>query len=268
MDRFGACRSSKIGVKTLIRLHGEGDGETLYSVYSNERLFAVVDLMEGIEGSQFEVLRYKEVKKNGVPLQQIRVVLDEGEARSAAGALQFFKGKISMKTKPGEGGAASEILRKAVTGILANESLVKQPLMLPVYSGEGEIYLKPSFHHYLLLWLEQEEIIVNEKVFLACDTTISVSPVRIKLPETDDKDKVLLEMKLSGTGACVLELPVSPQEIMRLPIAEEKIQLEGSHAVLRKGKVQHSVTGQGNDSITHHFSGTGEVWITPTKGVG
>jgi uncharacterized protein (AIM24 family) len=241
----------------------------MYSVYTNDRLFAVVDFMEGIEGSQFEILQYKEVKKSGAPLQQIRIVLNEGEARSAAGVLQFFKGNISMKTKPGEGGAASEILRKAVTGILAKESLVKQPLMLPVYSGEGEIYLKPSFQHYLLIWMEQEEIVVDEKVFLACDTTIRVSPVRIKLPEAGDKENpVLLEMKLSGTGACVLELPVPPQEVMRLPINNEKMQLEGSYALLRKGAVQHSVTGPNRDSLTHHFSGTGEVWIAPTKGAG
>ncbi|MFS8514997.1 MAG: AIM24 family protein, partial [Planifilum fulgidum] len=187
----------------------------MYSVYSNDRLFAVVDLMEGIEGSRFELLEYKEVKKSGTPLRQIRIVLNEGEARSAEGALQFFKGNLAVKTKPGKGGTASEILRKAMTGILANESLVKQPLMLPVYSGEGEIYLKPSFHHYQLLWMEREEIIVDENVFFACDATISVSPVRIKLPASDGKeDKVLLQAKLSGTGACVLQLPVSPQEIM------------------------------------------------------
>jgi uncharacterized protein (AIM24 family) len=240
----------------------------LYSVYSNERLFAVVDLMEGIEGSRFEILEYKEVKKSGAPLRQIRIVLNEGEVRSAEGVLQFFKGNIGVKTKPGEGGAASEILRKAMTGILAKESLVKQPLMLPVYSGEGEIYLKPSFGHYQLLWMEREEIIVDENVFLACDATVSVSPVRIKLPASEGKeDKVLLQVKLSGTGACVLQLPVSPQEVMCLPVAEEKLQLEGSYAFLRKGAVQLSVTGKGKDSLSYHFSGTGEVWVAPTKDV-
>ena len=122
------------------------------------------------------------------------------------GCCQFFKGNLGMKTKPGEGGAASEILRKAMTGILAKESLVKQPFMLPVYSGEGEIYLKPSFHHYQLLWMEREEIVVDENVFLACDTTIGVSPVRIKLPASDERRTVLLQVKLSGTGACVLRV--------------------------------------------------------------
>ncbi|MBO2532793.1 Uncharacterized conserved protein, AIM24 family [Planifilum fulgidum] len=240
----------------------------MYSVYSNDRLFAVVDLMEGIEGSRFEILEYKEVKKSGTPLRQIRIVLNEGEARSAEGALQFFKGNLAVKTKPGEGGTASEILRKAMTGILANESLVKQPLMLPVYSGEGEIYLKPSYHHYQLLWLEREEIVVDEDVFVACDTTVGVSPVRIKLPASDEKEeKELLQVKLSGTGACVLRLPVSPQEIMCLPMAGEKMQLEGAYAFLRRGAVQLSVTGKEKDSLTYHFSGTGEVWVAPTKDV-
>lgn len=237
-------------------------------MYTNDRLFGVIDLMEGIEGNRFEILQYKEVKKSGAPLRQIRVVLNGGEVRSAVGALQFFKGNITVKNKPGEGGAATEILRKAVTGILAKDSLMKQPLILPVYNGEGEIYLKPSFRHYLLLWLEREEVIVDEKVFLACDTTISVSPVRMKLPASDDKeDKVLLQMKLFGTGACVLELPVAPEEIMRLPINGETIRLEGSYAILRRGSVQLSVTGQGKDPITYLFSGTGEVWIAPTKDV-
>ena len=237
-------------------------------MYANEQLFAVVDLMEGVGGSRYEILEYKEVKKNGAPLRQIRIVLNEGEARSAENVLQFFKGKIGVKIKPGEGGAAAEILRKAVTGILAKETLVKQPLMLPVYSGTGEIYLKPSYCHYQLLWLEREEIIVDEKVFLACDTTISVSPVRLKLPAPEGKEeKVILQRKLSGTGACVLRLPVSPQEIMCLPMAGEKMQLEGAYAFLRRGAVQLSVTGKEKDSLTYHFSGTGEVWVAPTKDV-
>ena len=46
------------------------------------------------------------------------------------------------------------------------------------------------------------------------------------------------------------------------------MQLEGSYAFLRKGAVQHSVTGKEEDSLTYHFSGTGEVWVAPTKGAG
>jgi hypothetical protein len=79
--------------------------------------------------------------QSGVQLRQIRIVLNEGEAMIESGLLHFMKGAISLENKIGGlGGLAKKMLANALT----NETTFK-----PTYKGKGEIWLEPTFGHFL-----------------------------------------------------------------------------------------------------------------------
>ncbi len=47
-------------------------------------------------------------------------------------------------------------------------------MMKPVYKGTGEVYLEPSFRHYLFMSLDNDSIIVDKGLFYCCSDTIEV----------------------------------------------------------------------------------------------
>ena len=70
-----------------------------------------------------------------------------------------MKGEIEIKTKTG-----------GVVGLgkkFLNSKLTGETMFKPTYEGTGEIFLEPSFGHFALIELEDEEIIVDDGLFYA-----------------------------------------------------------------------------------------------------
>ena len=78
-----------------------------------------------------------------------------------------MKGNIEVKNKTG---GIIGFGKKIISSKLTGETAFK-----PTYSGSGEIFLEPSFGHFALIELEDDEIIVSDNMFYACEEGIDVN---------------------------------------------------------------------------------------------
>lgn len=238
-----------------------------------EKLFEVVESIQG-PYSRFEILQYKELQlpnhfyaqKSGIRLKQIRIKLNNGTIMMEAGALHFMKGNISAENPLG----GASIFKKLASSVLTKEKAFK-----PIYTGQGEIYLEPSFGHYLLYQLKDEEIIVDKGMFYCCDSTVKVGVAAQKnISSTAKGGEGFFQTKLSGTGIAVLTSPVPKDEIIKFQLENERLQVDGNFAILRSGNIQFTVTKStksiigsmtSGEGLLQTFTGTGQVWIAPTQ---
>jgi uncharacterized protein (AIM24 family) len=84
----------------------------------------------------------------------------------------------------------------------------------------------------------------------------------------------LFQTKVSGKGWVVLTTPVPPSEIHKVALNNEKLSVDGSFAILRKGNIDFKVeksskglfsTSVSGEGLLQTFTGTGEVWLCPTS---
>jgi len=148
------------------------DNMSVLETLENERVKIEVMRYDQLTGSDDPELSFKLFYhyRQGARLKQVKLGLKKGQMKIEAGALHFMKGNVKMETPVKKG-----LLRNVGTGLLGGESVFK-----PVYSGVGEVWLEPSFKHYLLADLQGEEIIVDKGMFLACEEQMEVSAVAQK----------------------------------------------------------------------------------------
>ncbi|MEP6988137.1 MAG: AIM24 family protein, partial [Chloroflexota bacterium] len=87
----------------------------------------------------------------GIQLKHVRIRLHNASATLESGALYFMKGNIKIDAKAGGSGGWSGIAKGLASKVLANETFFR-----PLYSGTGEIYLEPSFSHYVIVKLKEK----------------------------------------------------------------------------------------------------------------
>ena len=243
----------------------------------------VLDSVE-TENVKIEVLEYNELKgskdprlskelyyvqKSGMSLKQIKVTLNGGGIITEAGALNFHKGNISSESNiGGVGGLAKKMIKNKLT----NESTFK-----PRYSGVGEVFLEPSFSHYIIVKLDGGSIVVDKGLFYCCDDSLEVGVASQKnISAGLFGGDGWFQTKISGTGACVLESPVPMNEVIKYQLDNERLQVDGNFALLRSGSVNFTVERStkgiagaltSGEGLMQTFEGTGIVWIAPTQPV-
>lgn len=205
----------------------------------------------------------------GVRLKQIKITLNGGSVVAEAGSLHFMKGHISMDSPMG----GIEGLAKK----LASNMLTKETMFKPRYTGKGEIYLEPTFGHFILMRLDNEEMIVDRGMFYVAESSIEVGVATQKnISAALFGGEGMFQTRLAGTGWCVLCSPVSPSEIIRYKLNNDRLCVDGNFALLRKGAINFSVERStksllgsftSGEGVLQTFSGTGEVWIAPTQSV-
>lgn len=243
----------------------------------------VADSLEA-SGVKFEVLTYRSLAgsdnlavadlihkahHSGVRLKQVRITLQNSEVILEAGALHFQQGDITIESKVGGvGGLFKKFMKKKLT----DEAAFK-----PTYKGSGTVYLEPSLGHYILLSLENEEIVADKGMFLACQSSVEVGVAKQQGLATGLLGgEGMFQTKLSGRGVCVLQCPVPLEEVIKIPLQNETLQVDGNFALLRKGDVAFTVQGAtkslvgsmtSGEGLLQTFHGTGEVWLAPTQSV-
>jgi uncharacterized protein (AIM24 family) len=211
--------------------------------------------------SKFQVLEFDELKgggdiatvsavdtmnKSGMRLRQVRIILQDSAVKLEQGALSYMKGSIDSKSA---GSRAVNFGKRFLNGKLGNDNLIDKI----TYEGNGEIFLEPSFGYFVLIELEDEEIIVEDGLFFACEDVIEVKSVT---------NGVKYETSYSGSGIVVLELPVPEEEVFKCKLYKDTLKVDGDFAVLRGKNIAHSIIGEENINV---YSGIGDVWILPTK---
>lgn len=199
--------------------------------------------------------------------KMIRIILNNTGVRTQAGALYYQIGDISCEAKLG---GVTGIVKQAFSGSVTNESIVK-----PLYKGHGEIWLEPSFKHYILMNLNDEEIIVDKGMFFCCSEGVSVRAVSQKnLSSAVLGGEGLFQIGLKGTGVVILESTVPQSEIVKYHITKNRVlKVDGNFAIARTEGVNFTVTKSdrsligsvcNGEGLLNTFSGDGYVWLAPT----
>ncbi|MDM0633260.1 AIM24 family protein [Clostridium perfringens] len=235
-----------------------------------DSVFQVLEYDSLKGGNSLELaVKLNQMKEANIKLRQVRIILEDSSVNIEKGALSYMRGPISMKNKIGGPiGLGKKLFSSKVTG----ESTFK-----PKYEGTGDIFLEPSFGHYALIELEDDEIIVDDGLFYACESSVEITAHMNKaLSSMVLGNEGVFQTKLSGNGIVVLEIPVPEEEVFKCKINNDVLKVDGNFAILRTGDIEFTVeksskslvsTATGGEGLLNVFRGTGEVWLIPTKSV-
>ena len=209
------------------------------------------------------------MREIGMTLKQVKIILEDSSVRLQSGALSYMKGRIDLRAGlSGIMGLGKKLISSKVTG----ESAIK-----PLYTGTGEIYLEPSFGHFALIELEDDEVIIDDGLFYACEEGIEVGAAMQKnISSAFFGNEGLFQTKLEGSGVAVLELPVPEYEIRRVVLINDTLKVDGNFALLRTGDIEFTVekssrsfigSAASGEGLVNVYRGTGEIWLMPTRDV-
>ncbi|MCI6692151.1 MULTISPECIES: AIM24 family protein [unclassified Clostridium] len=248
-------------MKNRMNMISEMKNESTFQILEYDNLQGAMDLNTA--------LQINLMKDSSIRLKQIRIILDDSEVKIEAGALSYMKGDIEIVNKTGGIiGLGKKFFSSKVTG----ESMFK-----PVLRGTGEVFLEPSFGHFTLIELEDEEIIIDDELFYACEEGIEVEPVMQKSISSMIFGKEgIYQTRLRGSGIVVLEIPVPEKEIFRCKLFRDVLKIDGNFAILRSGNIEFTVEKSGTtlvgtalngEGLLNVYRGTGEVWLVPTESI-
>lgn len=205
----------------------------------------------------------------GMRLKQVRITIRNGEAIAESGALHFMLGQIQLESKIG-----------GVSGLgkaMMNRFLAKEAAIMPRYRGTGQIYLEPSFSHFLIYRLNDEEVIADKGMFYCGQGTLDVgSAAQKNVSSALFGGEGFFQTRIRGAGICVLESPVPADEVMRIDLKDETLQVDGNFALMRTGRIDFSIekstrsllgTLTSGEGLLQTFRGTGSVWLAPTQNI-
>ncbi|NLK93864.1 MAG: AIM24 family protein [Clostridiales bacterium] len=237
---------TSIDFENKLIMKAEMENDSTFQVLEFEKLRGATDVETAIG--------LDAINRNNMKLKQVRILLDGNAIKLEPGALSYMKGEITKKNA----GKSVLNLGKRIINNKINREIEDEK---PIYQGSGEIFLEPSFGNFVLIELEDETIIVDDGLFIACEEVID-----IKINTVGRKN----EIKLSGSGIIVLEMPVAEEEIFKCKLYNHTLKVDGDFAVLRGGNVECNVetlTDVSGSETINVYTGIGDVWLLPTKNI-
>lgn len=250
---------SSLNFTNKLKMLSEMEGDSKFQILQYESLEGASDIGTA--------LGLNIIRENGIKLKQIRIVLDESSVILEPGALSYMKGDIDIRSKAG---GVFGLGKKILTSKLTGETVFK-----PTYSGTGEIFLEPSFGNFALIELEDDEIIVDDGMFFACESGIDVGvSIQRNVSAALLGNEGLCQTRISGNGIVALEVPVPESEIFKCVLIDDTLKVDGNFAILRTGNIEFTVekssksivgSATSGEGFVNVYRGSGEVWLVPTK---
>ena len=239
---------------------------------------------EEVGNTKVEVLSYKVLKgssdpktaetlffasQTGLNLKMVRITINNSSLRVEPGALYYMKGDLEIKASTG-GGILKGLARKVTSG---------ESFFVNEIHGTGEIYLEPTFGHFLLHNIEEGDdgIICDKKMFYAGTNNLDIgSALQKNVSSALFGGEGFWQTSINGVGIAILYSPVPAEEVAEYKIEGDKLSVDGNFALMRTTGVEFkaekssktwiatSISGEG---LLQTFSGNGRVWIAPTQGV-
>jgi len=248
----------------------------------NSDSFEIIE-SEKTPGASFEVVQYKELKGSDnlhtaekvffanqadIHLKMIRIKMENSGVLIEPGALYFMCGKLQLESST-QGNIGRGLMRKFMTGETLFQSIIK---------GTGEVYLEPTFGHYLLFRLEDNAVIFDKGAFYCASHNIEISAkLQGNVSSALFGGEGFFQTQAKGTGVVVLVSPVPIDELMVYELdAGEKLSVDGNFAFVRTASVSFHAEKSGKtlfqsltsgEGLLQTFTGPGVVWIAPTEGV-
>ena len=200
-------------------------------------------LLEVRSDSFFKILSYENLGENK-KLKQLKINLDDSMVKVREDKLFYLKGQISKYEIYKETSFAKKIFS-------LTEDEEEEESIYPIYSGSGEIMLDTSLKDFVIIGLEDDEIIIKEDSFWVCESEVNI--------DYEGEDELLLY----GNGIVVIEVPVSEKEILRQRLNKNTIKVFKNDIIFRRGNFKEI-----NHKEYKVYEGTGEIWLTPTRNIG
>ena len=228
---------------------------TLVAELGNESKFQILKYNElsGINRVD-SVSAIKAIENSGQRLKQVRILLNESAVKIQNNELSYMKGYIERNDLVHE--------YKGIKKLIFDSKQVIARKNKTIFKGTGEILLKSSFSDFTLIELVDEEIIISDSIFYACDEEINITSINDK------------ELKLNGNGVVVLKLPVSEKEIIRCKLFNDKLTVNEDLVILKSNSINVGFEKYSNvvdDNVEQYINtfyyGIGEVWLLPTRSI-
>lgn len=171
-----------------------------------------------------------------------------------AGAMQWMAGDIEATTGiKGAGDLAGKLFR----GAISQDSAIK-----PEYRGRGTLVCEPTWHHIVLMDLENwgGEVTLEDGAFLACEADIEESLDRRRnVSSAVAGNEGLFNLKLSGKGAFALECPCPAEELVTVDLRDDVLKVDGNYALAWSSSLEFTVERAGATLVGSSVSGEGLV---------
>lgn len=206
------------------------------------------------------------MEKQHIRARQIALYLNNDKVTIEKGAMSYFQGNIQMVSGVTVGNALGRLVRGAVTG---------EQMAQPEYTGTGLLVLEPSFKHFLVLELaDNESIIIDDGMFYCAQGTVRMKAVSQRsISSALAGGEGLFQQQLTGPGLIVLESPVPMSEIDIIELHNDTLKVDGNFAVLRSSELQFTVersaktligSAVSGEGLVNVYRGSGQVWLAPT----
>lgn len=217
---------TSLNIQNRLTKIAEMSGDSLFQVLEYDQLAGGMDIDTAIK------LKFMNDAK--IKLRQVRIILHNSGVNIESGTLSYLKGNIEMSSKVGGViGLGKKLFASKVTG----ETAFK-----PLYEGTGELFLEPSFGHFALIELEDDEIIVDNDLFYACEDTVEIGvQMQKSVSSMLFGNEGVFQTKLSGSGIVVLEIPIPETEIFKCKLNNDVLKVDGNFALLRTGNIEFTV---------------------------
>ncbi len=214
-----------------------------------------------------EAMNFFYMNKANIKLRQCVVKLTgKSGVQLSQGAMSYIHGRIETTTNvKGVGDFFGKVMKAAVT---------KEQAIKPLYRGIGEIFLEPSYRHYILLDLKNESICVDDGMFFAASENVKVTARPISsISAAVAGGEGLFNLCLEGTGPVILESKVPESEIVFYELNNDILKVDGNFALLWSSSLRFTVQKSGKsligsavsgEGLVNVYEGTGRVWLAPT----
>jgi uncharacterized protein (AIM24 family) len=209
-------------------------------------------------------------KRAGMLLRFLRAQLRATSIKVEPGLLHYMHGQLKVRTKSAGGKGLAGFVRGKINAYLTGETSHHT-----VVSGQGTVVLEPTFGHYLLIELEGEELIADRGVFVAGSEHVGVGvEMQKNVSSSLFGGEGLFQTKVQGHGMVAFNSPVHPDELIRVDLDDETLQVDGNFSVMRTAGLQFTAEPSSKslysaytsgEGLMQVFRGSGSVWLAPTE---
>ena len=232
--------------------------------------FSVIEYERDISiDPAYAEIAYFASKMNVRKRQLVVELTDDMGLNVQAGMMQMLIGDIDTST--GIKGAG-DLLKKAVSSVVTNESIVK-----PFYQGNGLLVLEPTFKFIILEDLDDwpDGMIIEDKMYLASEESVKLSlATRRTLSSAILGGEGLINTLLIGTGMVALESSVPQGELIEVELEDDVLKVDGNMAIAWSPNLRFTVqkttstlvgSAVSGEGFVNVYEGTGKVLIAPVR---
>ena len=229
--------------------------------------FHVLEHEKDLSVSAGSAVNYYFASKMNVRKRQLLLDFKDNSYIVQSGAMQWMSGNVTTNTNVK---GVGDFLGKMVSSAVTSESAIK-----PVYQGNGQMMLEPTYRYIILLDVsEWGTIVLDDGLFLACDSTLQQKTVaRKNLSSAVLGGEGLFNLSLSGKGIAALECHVPYDELIEVVLENDVMKIDGNMAIAWSGSLDFTVEKSGKsligsaasgEGLVNVYRGTGKILLAPT----